>query len=38
MVVFKLPRAARYAICAVLLYVTVLFGEFGGAEFIYFRF
>jgi hypothetical protein len=38
LVVFRMPAPVRYAICAVLLYMTVLWGEFGGAEFIYFRF
>jgi D-alanyl-lipoteichoic acid acyltransferase DltB (MBOAT superfamily) len=36
--VLTLRPVMRYAICAVLLYMTVLWGEFGGAEFIYFRF
>jgi D-alanyl-lipoteichoic acid acyltransferase DltB (MBOAT superfamily) len=38
MAVLKLRPATRYAICGVLIYMTVLWGEFGGAEFIYFRF
>jgi hypothetical protein len=38
LVVFKLPVAARYALCMLLVYMTVLWGEFGGADFIYFRF
>lgn len=38
MAVIALPSALRYAVCAVLVYSTVLWGEFGGAEFIYFRF
>jgi hypothetical protein len=38
MAVLKLRPAMRYAICGVLIYMTVLWGEFGGAEFIYFRF
>jgi hypothetical protein len=38
LVVFRLPRAWRYAVCSALLYLTLLFGDFGGAEFIYFQF
>lgn len=38
MAVLKLPAVARYAVCAVVFYMTVLWGEFGGAPFIYFRF
>ena len=38
MVVLKFRPATRYVICGVLIYMTVLWGEFGGAEFIYFRF
>jgi D-alanyl-lipoteichoic acid acyltransferase DltB (MBOAT superfamily) len=38
MVVFTLPVAVCVAVCAVLFYMTVLWGEFGGPEFIYFRF
>ena len=38
MAVLTLPAPARYSLCALLLYATVLWGEFGGAEFIYFRF
>jgi D-alanyl-lipoteichoic acid acyltransferase DltB (MBOAT superfamily) len=38
MVIFKLPAPVRYTICALLVYMTMLWGEFGGAEFIYFRF
>jgi D-alanyl-lipoteichoic acid acyltransferase DltB (MBOAT superfamily) len=38
LVVFKLPVSARYALCVLLVYMTVLWGEFGGADFIYFRF
>ena len=34
----KLPLVARYAICVGLAYLTVLFGEFGGSQFIYFQF
>jgi len=36
--IFTLRPVARYAICLALLYATVLWGEFGGGEFIYFRF
>jgi D-alanyl-lipoteichoic acid acyltransferase DltB (MBOAT superfamily) len=38
MAVFALPRSVRYALCFLLFYSTVLWGEFGGSEFIYFRF
>ena len=38
MFVLRLRPAVRYALCAALIYMTVFFGEFGGAEFIYFRF
>jgi alginate O-acetyltransferase complex protein AlgI len=38
MIVLKLPATIRFAVCAAVLYMTVLWGEFGGAEFIYFRF
>jgi D-alanyl-lipoteichoic acid acyltransferase DltB (MBOAT superfamily) len=37
-VVLTLRPALRYAICAVLLYMIALWGEFGSAEFIYARF
>ena len=36
--IFTMRPATRYAICLALFYVTVLWGEFGGGEFIYFRF
>ena len=36
--IFTMRPAARYAICLALCYVIVLWGEFGGGEFIYFRF
>jgi D-alanyl-lipoteichoic acid acyltransferase DltB (MBOAT superfamily) len=36
--IFMLRPVARYAICLALFYATVLWGEFGGGEFIYFRF
>jgi D-alanyl-lipoteichoic acid acyltransferase DltB (MBOAT superfamily) len=38
MVVLKLPAFVRYTLCALVFYMTVLWGEFGGAQFIYFRF
>ena len=34
----KLPLVARYTICVGLAYLTVLFGEFGGSQFVYFQF
>ncbi len=34
----KLPLVARYAVLVALAYLTVLFGEFGGSQFIYFQF
>ncbi len=34
----KLSAPVRYALCFSLFYLTVFFGEFGGAQFIYFRF
>ena len=39
--VMALPKIAvplRYALCLALFYLTAFFGEFGGAQFIYFRF
>jgi hypothetical protein len=33
-----LPLLARYAVFVALAYLTLLFGEFGGAQFIYFQF
>jgi alginate O-acetyltransferase complex protein AlgI len=38
LVVPKLPIAVRYSVYAAAVYLTVLFGNFGGAEFIYFQF
>ena len=38
MVVPKLPLAVRYSVYAAVFYLTMLFGNFGGAEFIYFQF
>jgi alginate O-acetyltransferase complex protein AlgI len=37
-IVPRLPRLVRYSVYAATLYLTVLFGNFGGAEFIYFQF
>jgi D-alanyl-lipoteichoic acid acyltransferase DltB (MBOAT superfamily) len=34
----KLPLLARYSLYAATVYFTLLFGNFGGAEFIYFQF
>jgi alginate O-acetyltransferase complex protein AlgI len=36
--VFSLPVAVRYTIYAAMLYLTVLFGDFAGSQFIYFQF
>ena len=38
LVVPKLPRPVRYSVYAATFYLTMLFGNFGGAEFIYFQF
>lgn len=38
LVVPKLPVGVRYSIYAAVGYLTLLFGNFGGAEFIYFQF
>jgi alginate O-acetyltransferase complex protein AlgI len=38
LVVPRLPRAVRYSVYAATFYLTVLFGNFGGGEFIYFQF
>jgi D-alanyl-lipoteichoic acid acyltransferase DltB (MBOAT superfamily) len=38
LVVPRLPHAVRYSVYAATFYLTVLFGNFGGAEFIYFQF
>jgi D-alanyl-lipoteichoic acid acyltransferase DltB (MBOAT superfamily) len=38
LVVRKLPLGARYAVYAAAAWLVVLFGNFGGAEFIYFQF
>jgi hypothetical protein len=36
--VFSLPLPVRYSVYASLIYLTVLFGDFAGSEFIYFQF
>jgi D-alanyl-lipoteichoic acid acyltransferase DltB (MBOAT superfamily) len=38
LVVPKLPILVRYSIYAAIFYLTMLFGNFGGSEFIYFQF
>jgi D-alanyl-lipoteichoic acid acyltransferase DltB (MBOAT superfamily) len=38
LVVPRLPLAVRYSVYAATFYLTMLFGNFGGAEFIYFQF
>jgi hypothetical protein len=38
LVVPRLPAGVRYSIYAATFYLTMLFGNFGGAEFIYFQF
>jgi D-alanyl-lipoteichoic acid acyltransferase DltB (MBOAT superfamily) len=38
LIVPRLPVAVRYSIYAAVGYLTLLFGNFGGAEFIYFQF
>jgi D-alanyl-lipoteichoic acid acyltransferase DltB (MBOAT superfamily) len=38
LVVRKLPVGVRYSVYAATFYLTVLFGNFGGSEFIYFQF
>jgi len=38
LVVPKLPLLVRYSVYAATFYLTMLFGNFGGAEFIYFQF
>jgi D-alanyl-lipoteichoic acid acyltransferase DltB (MBOAT superfamily) len=38
LIVPKLPVGVRYCLYAATLYLTLLFGNFGGAEFIYFQF
>jgi hypothetical protein len=36
--VLSLPVAVRYSVYAAILYLTVLFGDFAGSQFIYFQF
>ena len=36
--VFELPRPARYALYGLVFYLVLLFGDFEGAQFIYFQF
>lgn len=38
LVVFRLSRVWRYAVFSAVVYLTILFGDFGGAQFIYFQF
>jgi hypothetical protein len=38
LVVPKLPPLVRYSVYAATFYLTILFGNFGGSEFIYFQF
>jgi hypothetical protein len=38
LIVPRLPRGVRYSLYAATFYLTMLFGNFGGAEFIYFQF
>ena len=38
LVVPRLPPLVRYSLYAATFYLTMLFGNFGGAEFIYFQF
>ena len=38
LVVPRLPAGVRYSVYAATFYLTMLFGNFGGAEFIYFQF
>jgi hypothetical protein len=38
LVVPRLPPLVRYSVYAATFYLTLLFGNFGGAEFIYFQF
>ena len=38
LIVPKLPPLVRYSVYAATFYLTMLFGNFGGAEFIYFQF
>ena len=36
--VLSLPAAVRYSVYAAMIYLTVLFGDFAGSQFIYFQF
>jgi D-alanyl-lipoteichoic acid acyltransferase DltB (MBOAT superfamily) len=36
--VLSLPVAARYSVYAAIIYLTILFGDFAGSQFIYFQF
>ncbi len=36
--VFSLPLPVRYSVYAAMIYLTVLFGDFAGSQFIYFQF
>jgi hypothetical protein len=38
LIVPKLPPLVRYSVYAATFYLTMLFGNFGGSEFIYFQF
>jgi hypothetical protein len=38
MVVSRWPVLVRCTVCAALFYLIVLFGDFAGAQFIYFQF
>ena len=38
LVVRRFPLAMRYSVYAATFYLTMLFGNFGGSEFIYFQF
>ena len=38
LVVRRMPTAVRYSVYAATIYLIVLFGNFGGADFIYFQF
>ena len=38
LIIPRLPLAVRYCVYAATFYLTMLFGNFGGAEFIYFQF
>ena len=38
LIVPRLPLGVRYSVYAATFYLTMLFGNFGGSEFIYFQF